>query len=213
MFGRYYGRVEQTGILVERLYTGCDYNTLDLHTDDAIAECPPRFTAIQVTTPDPAGGSFGWNGIVKIDDVEKCLAIELPEVHQILFNTSFPMRSVGVSAQSEDQSVIECCFPILTIRDERINVRYDPSRILHYYYKNNAKMPEAMRNVLHYFNETCQRFRKRYFLNVGDILVLNNHRVLHDREETTMELNPDGTLNSRRIMVSFAYENIVVVPS
>jgi alpha-ketoglutarate-dependent taurine dioxygenase len=67
-------------------------------------------------------------------------------------------------------------------------------------------MPEEEKIILDKFLMICQKFRKRYYLSKGDILIVDNHRTLHDREETTIELDEKGNLISREIFVSFAYE-------
>ena len=194
---------------VERLhcnYTGCSYNALTLHNDDAVDLNNPKYSFIQVLSEDPNGVTFGWNGVVKIDDVFEYLSIHDKELLDKLFNYPFPMLSFGVSAYSNNREEIILKEPILTYHNEKLRVRFDLSRIKHFYFKKEIKMPGEEMLILDKFLAICQKFRKRYYLSKGDILIVDNHRTLHDREETTIELDERGNLISREIFVSFTYE-------
>lgn len=206
LFGRFYGVVEYTGIKLDCNYTGCSYNALTLHNDDAIDLNNPKYTFIQVLSEDPNGNAFGWNGVVKIDDVFEYLSIHDKELLDKLFNYPFPMLSFGVSAYSDSREEIILKQPIFTYHNDKIRVRFDLSRIKYFYFKKEIQMPDEEKLILDKFLTVCQQFRKRYYLSKGDILIVDNHRTLHDREETTIELDVQGDLISREIFVSFAYE-------
>lgn len=206
LFGRFYGIIEYTGIKLDCSYTGCSYNALTLHNDDAIDLINPKYTFIQVLAEDPNGDNFGWNGVVKIDDVFEYLSIYDKELLDKLLNHPFPMLSFGVSAYSNDREEIILKEPILTYHKEELRVRFDLSRIKHFYFKKEMQMPDEEKLILDKFLAICQKFRKRYYLSKGDILIVDNHRTLHDREEATIELDERGNLISREIFVSFAYE-------
>lgn len=206
LFGRFYGVVEYTGIKLDCPYTGCNYSSLVLHTDDAIDLNNPKYTFIQVLAEDPSGDTFGWNGVVKIDAVFEYLSVYDHSLLDKLFNHYFPMLSFGISAYSDNRDELIIKAPILSYYKDILKVRFDLSRIKHFYFKKNLQMPEEEKAIIEKFLSVCYRFRKRYYLSKGDILIVDNHRTLHDREETTIELNQDGSLNSREIFVSFAYE-------
>jgi len=206
LFGRFYGVVEYTGIKIDCNYTGCSFNALTLHNDDAIDINNPKYTFIQVLSEDPNGESFGWNGVVKIDDVFEYLNLYDKDLLDKLFNYAFPMLSFGVSAYSNNREEIILKEPIFTFHNGKLRVRFDLSRIKHFYFKKEIQMPEEEKIILDKFLMICQKFRKRYYLSKGDILIVDNHRTLHDREETTIELDEKGNLISREIFVSFAYE-------
>jgi hypothetical protein len=116
------------------------------------------------------------------------------------------MLSFGVSAYSNDREEIILKEPIFTYHNEKLRVRFDLSRIKHFYFKKEIQMPDEEKLILDNFLTICQKFRKRYYLSKGDILIVDNHRILHDREETTIELDERGNLISREIFVSFTYE-------
>ena len=206
LFGRFYGVVEYTGIKINCSYTGCNYTPLMLHNDDAIDLNNPKYTFIQVLSEDPNGTTFGWNGVVKMDEVFEYLSIYDKHLLDTLFNYKFPMLSYGVSAYSENREEIILKEPLLSYHCDHLKVRFDLSRIKHFYFKKNLEMPHEEKLILDRFLSICQQFRKRYYLNRGDILIVDNHRTLHDREETTLELDENGHFNSREIFVSFAYE-------
>ena len=58
LFGRFYGVVEYTGIKLDCNYTGCSYNALTLHNDDAVDLNNPKYSFIQVLSEDPNGGNY-----------------------------------------------------------------------------------------------------------------------------------------------------------
>jgi hypothetical protein len=206
LFGRFYGVVEYTGIKLDCPYTGCNYSPLALHTDDAIDINNPKYTFIQVLNEDPNGNEFGWNGIVKIDEVFEYLSICDKSLLDTLLSHKFPMFSVGISAYSNNKEEIIIKEPILSYDNKTLRVRFDLSRIKYFYFKKNLQMPEEENKIIEKFLSICERFRKRYYLEQSDMLIIDNHKTMHDREETTIELNLDGTLNTREIFVSFAYE-------
>jgi len=206
LFGRFYGVVEYTGIKVDCVYTGCNYNSLTLHNDDAIDLNNPKYTFIQVLSEDPNGSAFGWNGVVRIDDVFEYLSLHDKDLLDELFSHRFPMLSYGISAYSGSCEEIVLQEPIFTYHNDKLKVRFDLSRIKHFYFKKEIKMPDEEKLILDKFLSICQQLRKHYYLCSGDILIVDNHRTLHDREETTIELDEDGSLISREIFVSFAYE-------
>ncbi|MFZ2726302.1 MAG: TauD/TfdA family dioxygenase [Methylococcaceae bacterium] len=205
-FGRFYGVVEYTGIKLDCNYTGCNYNALTLHNDDAIDLNNPKYTFIQVLTEDPNGNTFGWNGVVKIDDVFEYLSLHDKELLDNLFNYPFPMLSFGVSAYSNNREEMILREPIFSYYKDKLRVRFDLSRIKHFYFKKEIVMPDEEKIIVDKFLTVCQKFRQRYYLAKGDILIVDNHRTLHDREQTTLELTEHGHLISREILVSFAYE-------
>lgn len=206
LFGRFYGVVEYAGIKLDCPYTGCNYSSLALHTDDAIDLNNPKYTFIQVLTEDPNGDTFAWNGIVKIDKIFEYLSVYDQSLLDKLFYHPFPMLSFGISAYSDNREELIIREPILSRDKGTLKVRFDLSRIKHFYFKKNLQMPEDEKAIIENFLSVCHQFRNRYYLAKGDILIVDNHRTLHDREETTIELNQDGSLNSREIFVSFAYE-------
>ena len=54
------------------------------------------------------------------------------------------------------------------------------------------------------FIDVCNKVKHQYHLETGDILILNNLKTLHDRSECSLEINADGSFNTREIIVGFA---------
>jgi len=204
LFGEFYGVVEHTGIHLDCKYTGCNYRPLELHNDDAIDVKYPRFGFIQQIKKDPNGSNYAWNGIVKIDEVIKHLKIHDKDLFDKLLIHEFPMLSFGISTYGDNKNEIILKAPIISLDNGSYNVRFDHSRIRYFYFKKEIEMPTQEKLLIDSFLSVCNKYRKRYLLEQGDILIHDNHKVLHDREETTIEIDENGNINSREIIVSFA---------
>jgi hypothetical protein len=204
LFGEFYGVIEHTGIHLDCKYTGCNYRPLELHNDDAIDVNYPRFGFIQPIKKDPNGSNYAWNGIVKIDEVAKYFKTHDKDLLDKLLTHKFPMLSYGISTYGVDKNETILKAPILSLEDGSYNVRFDHSRIQYYYFKKEIEMPTEEKLLIDSFLSVCNKYRKRYLLKRGDILIHDNHKALHDREETTIEIDEDGNINSREIIVSFA---------
>lgn len=204
LFGEFYGVVEHTGIHLDCKYSGCNYRPVELHNDDAIDNPPPKYGFIQSIKQDPNGNDFAWNGIVKIDEVVKHLKIHDRSALDQLLKHEFPMLALGISAYGDDKSEIVFKSPILGMENGSYNVRFDHGRINYFYFKKEKEMPEEEKKLIDIFLSVCKKHKKRYLLSQGDILIHDNHKTLHDREEATIEINENGQINSREIIVSFA---------
>jgi|GEM_PF-2019933 len=207
LFGRYYGNVEYTGIKLDCAYSGCHYRPIELHTDDAIDSVQPKYGFIQVLREDPCGQAFGWNGVVPISKIVWDLQANDPALLEALLNHPVPMLSYGVSAYGESRQEILIKAPILVHQADEYWVRFDLTRIRFHYYKKQLSIPQEERLMIEQFLDVCRHHRQRYRLSAGDMLILDNQRTLHDREEASIELDETGQLNSREIFVSFAYED------
>jgi len=204
--GRYYGCIEKSGISLESIYAADDYKYLNLHNDNAVdLKNQPNYSFIQVVQEDPSGSEYAHNGIVKMDDVVNDLKASNPGLLHNLQTQFVPMLSYGVTVGSKDKSEILVNLPILTQRSDKVFIcRFDYERILHYYFKKDSQgIPRSILSMIQSFLEVCEKHKKKYYLEEGDILIFNNLTTLHDRAETTMRLNIDGSLSTRKIMVSF----------
>lgn len=204
LFGDFYGVVEHTGIHLDCKYTGCNYRSIELHNDDAIDENYPKYGFIQSIRQDPNGDNYAWNGIVKIDDVVKYLEVYDKLVLAQLLDISFPMLSAGISVYGDDKSERVLKLPILSKEKNGYKVRFSYSRIQHFYFMHKTEMPESKKKIIECFLNVCHKLKQRYLLSLGDILIHDNHKTLHNREETTLEIDENGHINSREIIVSFA---------
>lgn len=202
-FGIYYGAVERSGIKLDCNYTGCNRNALNLHNDDAIdIDNQPSFGFIQVTKIDPFLNVS--NGVVIIKELVRKLKYENPTLLEALLTTPVPMLSYGVNYVSELRDEIIINQPILYKKNGTYQVRFDDSRVAHFYYKKGLKQRFEELIMIENFVKAAHEVKHKYYLGCGDILIQNNLTTLHDRSECSLEMNEDGSFNSREIMVSFA---------
>ena len=54
------------------------------------------------------------------------------------------------------------------------------------------------------FIKVAHNVKHVYHLECGDVIIVNNLTTLHDRTECSLEMNLNGSFNTREIMVSFA---------
>jgi hypothetical protein len=206
-FGIYYGVIERTGIKLDCDYTGCNRKALNLHNDDAIdLDNQPKFGFIQVTKTDPVMKVS--NGVVVIKELVSKLKYENQKLLDELLTTSVPMLSYGVNYVSDQRDEIIINQPILYKKDGTYQVRFDDSRVAHFYYKKGLKQSYQELNMIESFVKAAHEIKHKYYLECGDILIQNNLTTLHDRSECSLEINEDGSFDSREIMVSFARDGL-----
>lgn len=202
-FGVYYGAVERTGIKLECNYTGCNRKALGLHNDDAIdIDNQPKLGFIQVTKEDPLLEVV--NGIVIIKELVGKLKLENPALLEELLCTPVPMLSYGINYISGERNEIITSQPILYIKDNVYQVRFDDSRTAHFYYKKQKTQSTKELNMIENFIKIAHEIKHEYHLECGDILMHNNLTTLHDRSECSLQIDEAGNIHSREIMVSFA---------
>lgn len=202
-FGVYYGAIERTGIKLECNYTGCNRRALGLHNDDAVdVYTQPKFGFIQVTKPDPV--LKVGNGVVVIKDVVRRLEFENPKLLEALLTTPLPMLSYGVNYVSGQDNEIVVSEPILYVKNGSYHVRFDDSRVAHYYYKKGLKQSYQELDMIESFIKVAHDVKRAYHLEGGDVIIFNNLTTLHDRTECSLEIDLSGNFNTREIMVSFA---------
>ncbi len=206
-FGEFYGGVEYTDIKLDCPYTGCSYKLIELHNDDAIdLHSQPLYGFIQIQNEDPL--KMAKNGLVKIDDIVNYLEIYDKDFLNQLFTTKITMLAYGINYDSANNDEIITNEPILYKNNNNIYVRFDLTRIKHYYWKKNKVQSREEKYLIDKFLAVAKKFRKEVYLEKGDILIHNNKRTLHDRTECSLELNTDGTFNTREIFVSFTKEGV-----
>lgn len=202
MFGNFYGTVEYTDLRINCKYTGCSYSPIELHNDDAIdLDTQPLYGFIQILTEDKL--LQVKNGIVKIDTLVEHLSLYDEEFLEALYTVKIPMLSYGINYDGENKSKIEICEPILYRQNNETMVRFDISRVKYFYWENNIQQSKEEKILIDKFLSYCNKFRQEYILEAGDVLIHNNKKCLHDRSECSLELNEDGSIDSREIFVSF----------
>lgn len=202
-FGIYYGQVEYTDIKIECNYTGCNYNRIYFHNDDAIdIKNQPKYGFIQIQNEDPL--KITKNYIVKIDDIVEYLEIHNNNLLKKLFEYKFPMLSYGINYYGKNRDEIIINEPILYKEKNIVNVRFDIHRIKYFYWKKLKQQSIEEKKIIYDFLNVCEKLKKELYLEKGDIFIHNNKRTLHDRGECSIELLEDGSFNTREIFVSFA---------
>jgi len=205
LFGEFYGAIEYTDIKIDCPYTGCKYDAIELHNDDAIdLQNQPKNGFIQVLNEDPL--KITQNGLVKIDDVINYLEICDETLLFELFNHNVPMLAFGVNYDGDNKDEIITHQSILYKENQENRVRFDLTRINFYYWKKKIKQSTKERKMIDAFLSVAKKFRAELYLEAGDILIHRNKRTLHDRGSCSLELNSDGSLNTRDILVSFTRE-------
>ena len=202
LFGNYYGAVEYTDIKIDCPYTGCNYKLIELHNDDAIdMVSQPLYGFIQVQNEDPL--KLAQNGLVKIDDIVNFLELYDEGFLNELLTKKINMLAYGVNYDGKDKKKILLNEPILYKVNNYYQVRFDLTRVNYFYWDEKSIQPIEERILINKFLSIAKKFRKEIYLEKGDILIHNNLRTLHDRTECSLELNLDGTFNTREIFVSF----------
>jgi len=205
LFGEFYGAVEYTDIKIDCPYTGCKYDAIELHNDDAIdLYDQPKFGFIQVLNEDPL--KITQNGLVKIKDIINYLEVYNQNLLFKLLNHKIPMLAFGVNYDGKNKHEIITQNPILYQENKEYKVRFDLTRINFYYWHKNITQSIKERKLINKFLTVAKKFRTKFYLESGDILIHHNKRTLHDRTGCSFELNSDGSLNTRDIFVSFTRE-------
>ncbi|NPA72772.1 MAG: TauD/TfdA family dioxygenase [Gammaproteobacteria bacterium] len=204
--GRFIDHIERARIHDLPSCGGENYQHLTLHNDNAVdLTNQPKYVFIQIVQEDPNGRQYAQNGVVKIKDVVTDLKASNPQLLHQLLTKPVPMLSFGVTIDSKDKSEI-VVSPTILSEDEKnqITVRFDYSRIQYFFSeKGIGEVPKQILTMIECFLTVCEKHKKSYYLEKGDILIMNNLTTLHDRSESTMELNEDGSLSTRQIMVGF----------
>lgn len=204
-FGDFYGIIECLSVKLDCKYTGCSHNPIELHNDDAIdLNDQPLYGFMQIQNEDPL--KLTKNGLVKINDIVNFLKTYDNDFLEELLKVKIKMLSYGTNYSNRGKKKIITNATILYRNGENINVRFDLDRIKFFYFKENLIQDNKEIIFINKFLSIAKKFRKEFYLEKEDILIFNNKKTLHDRTECSLELNMDGSFNTREIFVSFARE-------
>lgn len=183
----------------ERLQ-GNQLKPLFLHTDFAMLENPPIATIIECKKQDPSGLSYGSNGLsIAQDIVSKYYGTKKLD---LILNTYLPFG--GTTPEGKDILIHK---PILELTAGRVKiVRFHPSRIHHGFRLRNTDISNVEYDVLSIFQEWALQSRRKFSLDLGELLIVNNRTALHDRSACSLKINSDLTLESRISHVLFVNE-------
>lgn len=183
--------------MIDAKLQGNQLDKLFLHTDFAMLNDPPEATLIQCSQVDPMGAEYGKNGLASVKHIISKY-YGTTELQKVL---ETPMPFAGLRPSDGENVLFE--EPILTaIKENDYKVRYHPSRI-HYGFRVRKKPPTDIElEVLHLFLEMADSVRTSLSLSEGDLLIVDNHKMLHDRESCTLKLSSAG-LTSRESRIVF----------
>lgn len=207
LFGEFYNEtIEYATVKTDCNYTACNTGLIELHNDDMILlDNMPKYGFIQVIKEDPL--MLSKNGLVKIKDIVSYLEYYNPKLLNDLFTQRIHMMTYGANYNDTNKQWITTYETILHRKNDEINVRFDLGTINNYYWQNKLKQSQEEKNMITEFLDICKKFRKEYYLETSDIIIHNNRKCLHDRTETAIEINSDGSLNTREILVGFTKDN------
>jgi len=205
LFGKVYPEIDYTDIKIDCPYTGCVSGYLIWHTDDAIlGNTQPQYSTIYVIEEDPL--KLPQNGILDIDDLVYYLEINDEDFLEELLTRQLPMFSKGVHYYDREKEDITIEQTLLYIENGDIKVRFDLHRIKSYYFSKQIKQSFEEKKFINKFLTLADKLKKSIYLEKHDFFIVNNRKTLHDRGECSLELNQDGSFNTREIFVGFVLE-------
>jgi len=173
---------------------GFTFGEIPPHTDIAFLEVPVEYVFIKMNNPDPLGKDYGKNGIVDVFKiVERLRGSSLLDE---LCNVTFPFFN------KKTNTIIKKPLIILD-KDERLKVvRFHIDRILSIYRSLNMKPTNRESYLLNKFLEIAYNNIKYVSLDKNDILIVDNHLMLHSRTECNLVMKGQDTI-SREVEVAF----------
>ncbi len=101
-------------------------------------------------------------------------------------------------------------FPILTLDEYGLLkvVRFSLSRIMSHFVQNKIKPTKEQSHMLNIFSKLYKEYSSYHSLKKNDILIVNNHLMLHSRGSTNA-LYKDGQLHARIVEVAFVKSDIL----
>jgi len=182
------------------LVQGNQTEPLFMHTDFAMLETPPAVTMILCRHPDHFPG-FGQNGIAIVQNIVSRIygSQLLDDLHSV------PLPFGGRTPGGQE---IFLSLPILSApsNDSKLTqVRFHPSRIHHGFRLIGESPRKEETRLLRHFQKLALENRFEVGLEQGDLLLLNNRCVLHDRTRCTIELGLQS-VSSRHVHILFVQE-------
>lgn len=183
-WGEPFGYVqEQGGAMVQNLFpikeseteqiSSSSKVTLELHTEAAFHPYRPDILVLLCLRGDPSAGTV----YSKLSDILDALH---PSVIKVLLSNDFTTK-IDVSFQNERQPDRELSTCVL----------FDGGRKITYDHTLMKGKTTAARAALHELAEVIKAVEQTVYLEQGDVLVMDNHRVIHGR--TVFAPRYDGT--------------------
>ncbi len=206
-FSLQFGIIHRPADLVETEYakvslecdrtSGCNFRSIPLHNDETHENIIPKYGFILNINEDPV--SDVKNNIVKIGDLMTYLEIKNRMLHDSMLEHQFYMYQFNKKLNQ----IIKIKKPLILKKNNQYFTQFHYERIKNFYKHNNLDMPHFEKNILLSFLEEANKFKQSYLLKQGDLLIHNNKKVLHDRENCNVMLEKNNKILSREIWVNF----------
>jgi hypothetical protein len=175
--------------------SGFNFSDIPPHTDTGFLDIPAEYVFIKSISPDIMGNEFGLNGIVDVYRmVERMSGSKLlKQLNQV----KFPFLK-----KSKNQIKFK---PIIELNSDGTLklVRFHIDRILSAY-KFLGKAPKNKESkLLNEFLSISRLYEQKFFLQKRDVLIVDNHLMLHSRTNCNIEQIDDFTFNTRHVEVAF----------
>lgn len=162
---------------------GNQTEALFLHTDFAMLIEPPEGTIIQCCAPDPLGDPYGENGIA----VARHIFSRFYGTSSLNLVLNTPLPFAGTKP---DGTTVLAMRPIMELDPKGCPlVRFHPSRIHHGFRTRGEPASPQELDALAAFQEMALKVRIGFPQAAGDVLVVNNRSVLHDRGLCSLSLS------------------------
>ena len=156
---------------------------LFLHTDFAMLHEPPEATIIQCCAPDPLGYPYGENGV----SVARHIFSRFYGTSGLNLVMNTPLPFAGTKP---DGTTVLTMRPIMELGSKGFPlVRFHPSRIHHGFRTRSDSASPTELDALATFQEMALKVRIGFPQAAGDVLVVNNRSVLHDRGLCSLSLS------------------------
>jgi len=177
---------------------GNQLRELPLHTDYSMLDRPPRLTISFCLSPDSVPGL----GVVSLVDVE-ALAYGLSggELLDRLRNIGFPFAAQNAANETDifDSPIISN-LP----GDHALLVRYHRSRIAQGFRFNNTNATRDQSQLIIDFENWAAPHTQSIQPASGDLLIIDNYRMLHGRGRCSVSVGRDGVTAGRQMLFAFA---------
>jgi alpha-ketoglutarate-dependent taurine dioxygenase len=179
-------------------YASCRSAALSLHTDYATFSTPPRFTITHCIEPDPEFPKKGLSIVIRTAPVVEHLRNKEPELYALLKSACFPFR------RNAEHDRYHADVPLHPILDDGDQVRFDRTLILPSLENSSDDGRSTLIDAVFAFEDLCLRHGERFelALDTGDILIIDNRRVIHSRGECTVH-HENGRIRSREVNLVF----------
>ena len=141
---------------------------------------------------------MGRSIVILLDEVIKRLRMDEPYLNHILRNRPLPFR------RNNEHERFHVSTPHFTILDSNDCVRFDQTLIVPALEESSKDEDKELLDAVLRFEEMCHIYGERIEtpLNRSEVLIIDNHKVLHSRSECSV-VHIGGNLSSREVNLVF----------